>query len=52
MKKHTHRVIRISTGGNCGEHSSRALAEKRIGSIVAQSRGRLTHADFKIEEIT
>lgn len=41
-------VIRISTGANCGTHSTWKLAVKRIHRLVAMSNGKLTTASFYI----
>ena len=49
--KYTHRVVRISTDSNCGEHTNEALAIKRIGRLVGMSNGKLTRKDFRIDEI-
>jgi hypothetical protein len=50
QRRFTHRVERVSTGANCGEHMSFELATKRVGRLVAMSNGRLTAADFRINE--
>jgi hypothetical protein len=46
--KTTYKVI---WRGEChGEHQTKALAEKRIGRLVAMSNGKVKREEFKIEE--
>lgn len=51
MKRYTHRVVRVSDGALCGEHTSVGLARKRRGRLVAMSNGKMTANDFRIEEM-
>jgi len=47
-KKPKFFVIRVADGAEVGEHSSEALARKRIRRYISMSRGRLTEDAFKI----
>lgn len=47
----THRVERVRDGADCGEHTSFALAQKRLNRLVAMSNGRQAAADFRIVEV-
>ena len=49
MNSAKYKVIRIESNSDCGQHSTRELAEKRISRLVAMSNGKLTRADFRIE---
>lgn len=42
-------VVRVRDGAVVGEHSSEALARKRIKRLVSMSKGRLTEKAFKIQ---
>jgi hypothetical protein len=48
MRKYTHRVIRLEDDEDVGEHTSEALARKRVDRLVSMSRGKRTKADFAI----
>jgi hypothetical protein len=50
-RRYTHRVVRVCDGADWGEHTSEALARKRLGRLLAMSNGKLTAADFRIEGI-
>jgi hypothetical protein len=47
--RYTHRIV--LRGSLCSQHTGKALAEKARGRLVAMSNGKLTTADFQIEEI-
>lgn len=44
-------VIDKRSGNNCGDHSTRELAERRIDRLVAISNGRMDASQFGVEEI-
>jgi predicted RNA-binding Zn-ribbon protein involved in translation (DUF1610 family) len=54
MRQYTHRVWRtIDVDGTLrhalvGEHTSKALAQKRVARYVSASNGKLTAQDFKV----
>lgn len=49
--KNEFRVERKGTEGDCGRHSTKALAEARVRRIVKMSNGRLAAEDFRIVEV-
>lgn len=47
--KYPFRVVRVTDlTGDCGQHKTRAAAEKRVARLVSMSNGKRSTADFLI----